>query len=69
MRLKMLLRDQKRNLTLRCQLTSRSGPPKANMIDDVQRNLFKLLCAVMNLRPSQGSGNRIEQALLDQYLN
>lgn len=45
MRLRMLLRDQRRNLTLRCL-------PKANAIDDVQRNLFKLLCAVLNLRPT-----------------
>jgi hypothetical protein len=36
--------------------------------DDVQQNLFQVLCAILNLRTSQrGSAERIDAALLTQY--
>jgi len=37
--------------------------------EDVLKNLFKLCCAIMNLKPIRGSYNMIDQQIMNSYLS
>ena len=56
----VMLKSQRQNL-----LTKGGVPPN----DHVQRNLFKLVCAILNIKPIQRAENYLDDSLLDQYLS
>jgi len=58
-RLNVLLRGQGNNI----QVVS----PSPNHPEDIQKNLLKVLCAVMNLRTNQRGGCVLDGELLEQY--
>ncbi len=37
--------------------------------EDIQQNLFKVLCAILNLRPGQRGAALIDDSLLNRYLD
>ena len=58
----MALRDQKSNLVI-----LEGG--KIGNHDDIGKNLFKICCAILNLRPGQRGLPIIDDSLLNQYLD
>jgi len=59
--LKQTVKDQKNNLTIQ----SNTLPEQ----DHIQTNLFKICCAILNLRPGQRGMPFIDDNLLLQYLD
>ena len=60
-KLKIALRDQKSNILVS---QGGSGGP-----DDIQRNLFKVCCAILNLKAPQMGQASLDEGLLYQYLD
>jgi NAD kinase len=61
-KLKVALRDQKSNLVI--LEGGKGGAP-----DDIAKNLFKICCAILNLRPGQRGLTILDDHLLQQYLD
>ena len=59
--LKQLIKEQKNNLTIQ----SNTHPEQ----EHIQSNLFKICCAILNLRPGQRGMPYLDDNLLAQYLH
>jgi len=59
--LKQIIKEQKNNLTIQ----SNTLPEQ----DHIQTNLFKICCAILNLKPGQRGMPYIDDNLLAQYLD
>ena len=59
--LKQIIKEQKNNLTIQ----SNTLPEQ----DHIQSNLFKICCAILNLKPGQRGMPYIDDNLLTQYLD
>lgn len=64
-RLGIMLRQQRNNLLL----TSQSGSVMSEETDEITQNLFKVLCAIMNLKPANRAYQQLDQNLLNSYLS
>ena len=61
---KVALRDQKSNLVI-----LEGGKQVGGINDDIGKNLFKICCAILNLRPGQRGLPSLDDNLLMQYLD
>lgn len=60
-KLKIALRDQKSNIVV-----SQAG---TGALNDIQKNLFKVCCAILNLKVPQMGQASLDEGLLYQYLD
>ena len=64
LKMNALLKQQKRNLFIDTDAGQFVGES-----EDITKNLFKVCCAIMNLRPKQRGQNPLDDAILKHYLD
>lgn len=63
-RLGIMLRQQRNNLLI----TSETGSVMSEETDEITQNLFRVLCAIMNLKPANRAYQVLDQNLVNSYL-
>jgi len=63
-KLNALLKQQKRSLFIDTESGQFQGES-----EDITKNLFKVCCAILNLRPKQRGLNPLDDGLLKKYLD
>jgi len=63
LKMNALLSQHKKNLYIDTEAGQFRGES-----EDITKNLFKVCCAIMNLRPKQRNNNPLDETILKHYL-